>query len=220
MKTKRVHKLLALLLALMMTFSLLPTVTWADDTFSGSGTETDPYLIGDYTALKTLATKVNNGWDTAGMYFKQTTDIDMSEATKWVPIATVVKGKYEIPFNGTYDGDGHRIKNFVYNDNTRVYFGLFGQLGSDSVVKNLIMDESCSITANSRVGGIAYYSSGSIIDCVNYGTVAATGTEGSVSYLMVGGIASSCTYMYGCTNYGTVTGNPDAPILAARPAAW
>ena len=52
MKTKRVHKLLALLLALMMTFSLLPTVTWATEkeeeeyVFQGSGTETDPYLIG------------------------------------------------------------------------------------------------------------------------------------------------------------------------------
>ena len=87
MKTKRVHKLLALLLALMMTFSLLPTVTWATEkeeeeyVFQGSGTETDPYLIGDYTALKALATKVNGGWDTDGLYFRQTADIDMSEDT-------------------------------------------------------------------------------------------------------------------------------------------
>lgn len=216
MKTKRVHKLLALLLALMMTFSLLPTVTWATEkeeeeyVFQGSGTETDPYLIGDYTALKALATKVNGGWDTDGLYFRQTADIDMSEDTKWAPIAPIAAGKCDTPFNGTYDGDGHRIKNFVYNDPSRYYYGLFGKLGSNSVLKNLSLDESCSITGLSWVGGLACSSDGYIINCANYGTVSAAGSAGSVSYLNLGGIVGVGSKLYGCANYGTVTGNPDA----------
>ena len=197
MKTKRVHKLLALLLALMMTFSLLPTVTWADDTFSGSGTETDPYLIGDYTALKALATKVNGGWDTDGLYFRQTADIDMSEDTKWAPIAPIAAGKCDTPFNGTYDGDGHRIKNFVYSDPSRYYYGLFGKLGSNSVLKNLSLDESCSITGLSWVGGLACSSDGYIINCANYGTVTAREMAGGIVGELRGRVED-------CFNLGTV----------------
>lgn len=129
---------------------------------------------------------VNAGNTMAGKYLRQTADIDMTGVPDWTPIAkATTSGSSRNPFSGTYDGRGHRIKNFVYNNAETSYFGLFGVLGESSVVKSIVLDESCSITAKSYVGGIAARSFGRIEDCVNYGKVTATGTAGQVPTLMV-----------------------------------
>lgn len=169
--------------------------------FAGSGTKDDPYLIGDAEALQVLSDRCAKDQTMAGKFFKQTADVDMTGVTDWTPINN---------FNGTYDGDGHCIKNFVYNNASTNKFGLFGYLGADSVVKNLTMDKSCSITARSYVGSIAYNSGGRVENCTNYGKVYAAGEAGQISNLMVGGIVSSGKYLINCANYGDVTANPNS----------
>ena len=176
-------------------------ITQKEYTYQGSGTEADPYKIDGLDALTALAVRVNKGENMASKFFKQTADVDMTGVTDWTPINN---------FNGTYDGDGHCIKNFVYNNASTNKFGLFGYLGADSVVKNLTMDKSCSITARSYVGGIAYNSSGRVENCTNYGKVYAAGEAGQISNLMVGGIVSSGKYLINCVNYGDVTANPNS----------
>ena len=75
--------------------------------FQGSGnTAEDPYLIRNVNDLKLLAEKVNSGTDYAGKYFKQTANIDLKNEPNWTPI-----GKSRLPFQGTFDGDGHQITN-------------------------------------------------------------------------------------------------------------
>ena len=162
-------------------------ITQKEYTYQGSGTEADPYKIDGLDALAALAVRVNKGENMEGKFFKQTVDVDMTGVTDWTPINN---------FNGTYDGDGHCIKNFVYNNTSTNRFGLFGYLGADSVVKNLTMDKSCSITARSYVGSIAYNSGGRVENCTNYGKVYAVGEAGQISNLVV----------VGCRNYGTITG--------------
>ena len=169
--------------------------------FAGSGTKDDPYLIGDAEALQVLSDRCAKDQTMEGKFFKQTADVDMTGVTDWTPINN---------FNGTYDGDGHCIKNFVYNNASTNKFGLFGYLGADSVVKNLTMDKSCSITARSYVGSIAYNSGGRVENCTNYGKVYAAGEAGQISNLMVGGIVSSGKYLINCANYGDVTANPNS----------
>lgn len=176
-------------------------ITQKEYTYQGSGTEADPYKIDGLDALTALAVRVNKGENMAGKFFKQTVDVDMTGVTDWTPINN---------FNGTYDGDGHCIKNFVYNNASTNKFGLFGYLGADSVVKNLTMDKSCSITARSYVGSIAYNSGGRVENCTNYGKVYAAGEAGQISNLMVGGIVSSGKYLINCVNYGDVTANPNS----------
>lgn len=169
--------------------------------FAGSGTKDDPYLIGDAEALQVLSDRCAKDQTMEGKFFKQTADVDMTGVTDWTPINN---------FNGTYDGDGHCIKKFVYNNASTNKFGLFGYLGADSVVKNLTMDKSCSITARSYVGSIAYNSGGRVENCTNYGKVYAAGEAGQISNLMVGGIVSSGKYLINCANYGDVTANPNS----------
>ena len=186
-------------------------ITWIRYTFSGKGTEKSPYLIKNANDLVGLAAVVNAGNTMAGKYLRQTADIDMTGVPDWTPIAkATTSGSSRNPFSGTYDGRGHRIKNFVYNNAETSYFGLFGVLGESSVVKGIVLDESCSITARSYVGGIAARSFGRIEDCVNYGKVTATGTAGQVPTLMVGGIVGNGKVLINCANYGDVTGNPNA----------
>lgn len=182
-------------------------ITQKEYTYQGSGTEADPYKIDGLDALAALAVRVNKGENMEGKFFKQTVDVDMTGVTDWTPINN---------FNGTYDGDGHCIKNFVYNNASTNKFGLFGYLGADSVVKNLTMDKSCSITARSYVGSIAYNSGGRVENCTNYGKVYAAGEAGQISNLVVGGIVSSGKYLINCVNYGDVTANPNSSGFKAE----
>ena len=182
-------------------------ITQKEYTYQGSGTEADPYKIDGLDALAALAVRVNKGENMEGKFFKQTVDVDMTGVTDWTPINN---------FNGTYDGDGHCIKNFVYNNTSTNRFGLFGYLGADSVVKNLTMDKSCSITARSYVGSIAYNSGGRVENCTNYGKVYAAGEAGQISNLVVGGIVSSGKYLINCVNYGDVTANPNSSGFKAE----
>ena len=60
-------------------------------------------------------------------------------------------------FNGTFDGQGFRIKNMIIERPTENNIGFFGFLrgnNANTTVKNLIMDASCSIHGYNRVGGI------------------------------------------------------------------
>lgn len=182
-------------------------ITQKEYTYQGSGTEADPYKIDGLDALAALAVRVNKGENMEGKFFKQTVDVDMTGVTDWTPINN---------FNGTYDGDGHCIKNFVYNNTSTNRFGLFGYLGANSVVKNLTMDKSCSITARSYVGSIAYNSGGRVENCTNYGKVYAVGEAGQISNLVVGGIVSSGKYLINCVNYGDVTANPNSSGFKAE----
>lgn len=121
----------SVLLALVLCLSLLPTAALAADETGrmpkysgGNGTESEPWLISSVADLKLLANTINNGdaakfdancTDTGGgipgnyhdYYFKQTTDLDLSDIVNWDPIGY----SGSCYFAGHYDGDGHTISN-------------------------------------------------------------------------------------------------------------
>ena len=102
-------------------------------------------------------------------------DIDMTGVTHEPIGATVSNGVYgkawvstgeqNPSFRGTFDGQGHKIVNWVVNDNGTVYnqVGLFGQLAF-ATIRNLIIDQSCSITytkdGGTQVSFLAAYAYG------------------------------------------------------------
>lgn len=87
----------------------------------GSGTESDPYLIGSAEDLVWFRDYVNNSHYTVRA--KLTADIDLKdvchpasdgvEEVSWTPIRI---------FMGVFDGDGKKIKNLYYNSNNNCGF--------------------------------------------------------------------------------------------------
>ena len=126
-------------------------------------------------------------------------------------------------FNGTFDGQGHRIKNMIINrpeENNQGFFGFLRGNNQDTRVMNLIIDKSCSITGANYVGGITANAQNSetiiyIENCINEAEViAATGGD-------AGGIIGSSTTntpkwnIKNCVNAGHIVGNGYAGALCA-----
>ena len=103
---------------------------------SGSGTESDPYLLKtsqDMCDMRTLA-KVNST-----TYFRLENDIDMADVKSWTPINYDEDFTREIHF----DGNGKTISNFAPETFEGNYFSIFGVLyGSckDLTISNVNID--------------------------------------------------------------------------------
>lgn len=131
-------KKLFFVLGLLMAVVVQAQTYWngtSNKVFSGSGTQTDPYLIGTPEQLAGLAELCNDAEapnDFAGQYFKLTADIyltnfndpDTANWKEWTtPIARTDRhsqsgaGSVTIIyyFRGHFDGDGHTIYNMYYN---------------------------------------------------------------------------------------------------------
>lgn len=173
------------------------------DDFDGQGSYENPYLIKDIEDLLLLRERVETGNDFAGIYFKQTSDLDLSEIPNWIPIGIFESGFY---FRGVYDGNGHIISNVRCKGKGNN--GLFGQLGGIvcnlgivggdisgncvGVIASHSLDENAMIIncyTDSRVeglyraGGIAdNFSSGFIYNCISLGETYAMEQAGGVSY--------------------------------------
>ena len=154
-------RILSCLMALALCLSLMPTAVLADEMETmpaysgGSGTEDNPWLISSVADLQLLANTINDGKaagfdaDAAaggkgvagnyyGYYFKQTTDLDLSDIANWDPIG--YSGGQDLYFAGHYDGDDHTISNAKStgknDDEGFATAGIFGWLAFGSV-KNL-----------------------------------------------------------------------------------
>ncbi len=98
-------------------------------------------------------------------------DITLSYSDNWTPIGlTVGSTDYENGFRGTFDGNGHTVRNIKTEfDETVSQYGLFGTLYGASV-RNLRI-ENAYIEGHSYVG---------IIAGVNYGTITSCSTSGTI----------------------------------------
>jgi len=76
----------------------------------------------------------------------------------------------DVPFSGTFDGNGHAIRNLVIDSPDRDSLGLFSHLGPTAMVMNLTLDK-VNIKGNYAVGGLAGFNNGVVQDCDVSGTV-------------------------------------------------
>ncbi len=150
----------------------------------GSGTATDPYLIGTKEQLETyrdIVNGINGETRNTAACARLTADIDLegSESNQWVPI-----GDYS-RFQGIFDGAGHTISGLYINQPNKSCIGLFGYVKNATIKKVTVQG---SITGCRKIGGIV----GDIYGDSN---------------------GSRCT-IYKCTNectiYSTLVGNADA----------
>ena len=128
-------KKLFFVLGLLMAVVVQAQTYWngtSNKVFSGSGTQSDPYLIGTAEQLAGLAERTNvDKEDFAGQYIKLTADIyltnfndlDTANWKEWIPIARTNSQQLSgggsttdySYFSGHFDGDGHTIYNLYYN---------------------------------------------------------------------------------------------------------
>ena len=101
-------------------------------------------------------------------------DVDMAD-TQYT-----TAGSRAILFTGEFDGQGHAISNLTINGGD--YTGLIGGIGGGAVVKNFVLDKTCSINGASYVGAIGgTEGSGSVYisNIGNEGKVTGTGANAS-----------------------------------------
>ena len=183
--------------------------------WSGSGTQTAPWRIQYPSQLDLLATNVNNGNDYKGKYFELANDITYTHSTTWDD-ATSTENNYtaigsgEAAFEGTFDGDGHSVSGIRlyrggHDSSADGYQGLFGNVGSYGIIKNLTVNDA-RITGRYYVGGIAGYAllDCTIENCHATATVAIHAVvDGAKSH---GGIVGdSGATIIGCTSSATLT---------------
>lgn len=97
-------------------------------------------MINTSEELKTFSENVYSGMSCAGVTVYLEDDLDMSGITNMRPIGGVGS-----KFEGTFDGKGHVIKNLAISS-ARPYTGLFGYSSTGMTIRNLVLDESCTIT--------------------------------------------------------------------------
>lgn len=132
--------------------------------FTGSGTETDPYIIYTYAELKQLARATSEGNLTfKGEYLKLGADIDMESDATFSCMSTSMSA----PFLGNFSGNGHKLKNWklTAHTNSTQYAGLFGYVGESGVVSDLVIDGTCSIGLYLNGGTIAGRLFGNVSNC-------------------------------------------------------
>lgn len=200
-------RVLSLLLAVVMVWSLLPTaVLAAGGELAGDGRADSPYQIAGAADLMAFAEMVNGG--KSGICAELTANIDLT-GEDWVPIG--VKG---VSYSGTFDGKYFTVTLDITADGSYEYeyIGLFGYL-ENAAIRNLKTDGSIRVTADCQsypvVGGIAACvgSYSGFTSCKNATAITVgedTGLNGNGVGGIVGMMYADVTFEQ-CTNWGTIS---------------
>jgi len=160
---------------------LCSLLTFAQFNGSGSGTESDPYLILNPIQLNQLRNFLNQD----GVYFKLMADIDLTDFLEdenpdqgWQPVGTS-----SAPFKGVLDGNDHIISGLWINRINSDYVGFFGCVNG-ATIKNLTL-------SNSSVEGSTYV-----------GVLSAHSMRTTISECVLSGSISGVSYVGGCIGWG------------------
>jgi hypothetical protein len=115
---------------LFFLFSVLTAQAQTYPFSGGAGSETNPFLIANRTDLDSIRHYI--GVDNAGLYFKQTADIDLG-ASNWTPIGGS-SSTLSNQFRGKFHGGGYKILNLKVNAQ---YGGLFGVVNAGAIIEDV-----------------------------------------------------------------------------------
>lgn len=138
---------------------------------NGNGSSSNPYII-------TSASQLDCIRDYRRCFFQLNCDIDLSTSDPdgWMNI-----GDYEYPFDGSFNGNGHTIRNLRINNPNEGYQGLFGYARNASI-KNLRVELAPEgIIGNEHTGALCgYIDNTRIYQCYTRGTVSASDYAGGL----------------------------------------
>ena len=172
--------------------------------WEGEGTYANPYRISTTDEMDALAHIVDMGLDQAGVHFRQTANLDYT-GKPYMPV-----GRAQRPFNGSYDGYGHTITGVTVSGER--YAGLFGLVGEQGELSNVVLTGTCSIEGVLYAGGIVGLNYGNISDCKPQSsniTVKAQNEVGGVAGANNGGFV----YAEECRANISVTGTINRPDI-------
>lgn len=171
--------------------------------------------------LVAFAAAVNAGGEEAAAKAVLTQDIDMKDVA-WTPIGngayTTANAMTGPAFQGTFDGQGHAVRNLKIvvpaDAAAGSAWGLFGVL-KGATVRNLTIGEGSSVvstaaamTAVGTVAGYAYEAT--IENCENRAAIDIQGGGDNVRESAGGIVGAICanendSHILSCTNYGKIT---------------
>ncbi|MFR9651877.1 MAG: fimbrillin family protein, partial [Rikenellaceae bacterium] len=164
---------------------------------SGSGTDSDPYIISNGYELARLAVDVQDGQSYDGKYFNLSDDIDLMGG-EWIKI-----GSQTCHFKGNFDGNNRGISDFKITSDEG-YIGLFGYVSGASI--HDLSVSGFDISGSTSVGALVGQASNNstITNCHVDGTVYGSSdlVGGLVGYLVDSVVEE-------CSSAGGVTGNGD-----------
>ena len=200
------RKWLALLLALMLSLSMISTTAFADsdawdgrtqEKFSdGDGTAENPYQIANGAQFYYFTQKCETA------YYELTDDIDLGNQ----PFPIISK------FTGVLDGNDHKIVNLNITSGTSNYTAMIGIC--TGTVKNLSVYGTVESTKSYTAAIVGELSGGTIENCQNYCTVNSTNESD-----YTGGIAayvSNKGKILDCANLGSIYGIAYVGGIAGR----
>jgi hypothetical protein len=136
----------------------------------GTGEPNEPYLIYNAEQMNAIGTD-SNDWD---RNFKLMAHIDLGKFTgteyNLIGYYYYQGGWHMLPFTGTFDGNGHSIRNFTYHDRNRDGVGIFGYVGPGSEVKNVYVEDA-NTAGWYYVGLLVGLNEGTVSNCRAIGVV-------------------------------------------------
>lgn len=193
------------------TFSRIYYLNVAPSQFEGEGTAENPYLIKTVNDLKTLNKAITqNGLTFEDDHFALVNDLDFTGVTDFFGVADDSKETHA--FAATFDGRGHKIKNWklkglMLNAEGKVAQGsrqtvaLFGIVGKKGVIKNLVIDSSCKFEGHSGIASTVAICYGKVENVRNYADVTAAKTHAAG---IVARLAADDATVTNCYNAGTI----------------
>ena len=156
-------------------------------TYSGNGTEQEPFIITGIEDLNNLSQREND-W---GSCFILQNDIDACELDNYLPIAD---------FSGTFDGQGHSIYNLSFTRQRQSYsnYGIFSRVTGTVKKLNLRNMAAKNILLSGGICSLLY--GGNILNCSIYQNEYATDQITDVSYfggicgLVINGSIDNCSF--------------------------
>ena len=187
-------------------------ISWPENpvlNLDGNGSESSPFVIKTVNDYLTLAMSVMNSNDYEGQYFTLGADLDFTNVASntFVPL-----GDTSTPFNGTFDGAGHTIKNLTITNYSFENLGLFGILGEKGTIKNLKV-EGCRYSTSGNYTGIVAGQTYGTIDNVAVASsiVSFNGELGAgIAGMLIGGKITNCQFQ------GAVSGNGSAAGIVGQ----
>ena len=184
---------------------------------AGNGTQGDPYHLTDWYHL-------NNVRYFLSAHYRLMNDLDLDTdgyaelagpgangGMGWEPIG--VWGEYQLAFAGSFDGQGHQLRDLHIHRPNEEQVGLFCAVMRGGVIENVGM-MNVSVTGGSVVGSLAggnlgiisgVYAAGSVTGDTAVGGLVA-GNGGTVSNSYVTGIVSGNRYVGGLMASNAVRG--------------
>ncbi|MDR0370916.1 MAG: T9SS type A sorting domain-containing protein [Prevotellaceae bacterium] len=183
------------------------TAVFEMQTFMGSGSAANPYLISSKDDMELLADNVNGGQHYSGLYFRLTRDLTGANDT----LTTSVGNNNTTYFSGIFDGEGHKI--------AVKRTGIFGRI-RNATIKNLGVTGSIHTYSYSYTdsyvfqyyyGGICGITENSTINnCYNNAEIAIPDPTTHFYLIYTGGICGENAYSYIINCHKT--GNISSPV--------